>query len=540
MPRRREPTALLGVLLLGAVLPRCGGGPSESSTTISPRRGGGAVVGSISDVDAWNEYVSGQSFAVGLIRRIHLRLAQELGDSREHPPSFEPLLAESWSFSDDRLTLTFRLRDARWSDGAPITASDVRFTWKAQTAPEVAWVGADSKRFIRDVEVLDKRTVAFRFDHAYPEQLADAVEGGILPEHIHGRVPFAGWRTHDWSKERVGSGPLLLESHRPGEEIDLVRNPAYFREGAPLLDRVVVRVVPDAGSLLTQLLAGSVDYVEGISPEDASRARSAPGVKVLAFDVPQFDYIGWNARRPPLDDPMVRRALTLAVDRKALVEDLLYGYGRVSAGPLLSFWWSADPTLEPWPFDPAHARAILAERGFAARPGDGVLVRDGKPLEVEMTTNAGNRLREAVLVKVQEQLRRIGVAVAPRPVEMKTFRQKNMAGDFDAYVSGWRFSGKLDLGPIFGSDGLPPKGNNVVAYRSAEADRLFEDLGRASDWRAMKPIYAAIQRRIHEDQPYTFLYETERLAAVGPRLHGVEPDVPADPLARIERWWVER
>lgn len=534
---RRAGPPLLSILL-AATLCGCKSGAGEPPPPEEPRRGGVAVLGSISDVDAWNEYVSAQSFAVGLLRRIHLRLAQELGDAAEHPPTFEPLLAESWSFSDDRLTLTFRLREARWSDGAPITASDVRFTWRAQTSPEVAWVGADAKRLIRDVVAVDPRTVAFHFERAYPDQLADACEGGILPEHVHGRVPFRRWRTHDWSAERVGSGPFLLERHSPGAEIVLSRNPLHYREDAPRLDRLVVRIVPDAGSLLTQLLAGALDYVEGISPEDAARARAASGVRVIAFDVPQFDYVGWNARRPPFDDAAVRRAMTLALDRRGIVEELLGGYGRVSAGPLLSFWWMRDPALEPWPFDPKRARQILEARGFAPRPRDGVLVRDGHPFDIEITTNAGNRLREAVLVKLQEQLRRIGVAARVRPLEMKALRQKVSSGDFDAYVGGWRFTGKLDLAPVFGSDAMPPAGGNAVGYRSAEMDRLLAGLRGAADWKAMKPIYAAIQRRLHEDQPYTFLYEAQRLAAVGPRLRGADIEIPADPLARIERWWV--
>lgn len=526
---------LLAALVIGAA---CGDHAPAAGAAAPPQRGGTAVMGSISDVDSWNEYVSRQTFANNLQRRIFLRLAQEMGDSKEHPATFLPQLAESWSASGDGKTITFRLRRATWSDGRPITASDVRFTWKAQVSPEVAWVNAKSKEHVTDVQVLDDRTAAFRFDRAYPDQLADALEGGILPEHVFGAVPFADWRTHDWSGARVSSGPFLLESHRPGEEIDLVRNARYFQQDAPLLDRVVVRIVPDATSLLTQLLAGTIDYVEGVAPREAERVRAARGVRLVAFDYPMYDYVGWNGARPPWNDPDVRRAMTLAIDRKALVEDLLYGYGRVGTGPFLSFWWGADPSLAPWPCDPAEARRILASKGFAPRSGDGVLVRDGKPLRLTLTTNAGNRLREAVIVKIQEQLSRVGIEVDTGVLEMQTFVHKNTTGDFDAYLGGWRFSGKIDLRPIFGSAGFPPAGSNVVRYRSAEVDRLLDALDEAADWREMKPVLSSIGRRIRDDQPYTFLYETRRLAAVGPRLQGVEIDIPFDPLAHLERWWV--
>lgn len=529
-----RPVLAAAAFAVAVVASACGGSGTSSvapaATASSPGRGGTLVIGSTVDADAWNEYVSQQTLAINLLRRIYARLAQEQGDSSQHPPSFEPLLAASWSFSADGLTLTFKLQDASWSDGAPLTAGDVRFTWTAQTSPAVSWTGAPSKERIKDVQVVDPHTVAFRFDRAYPEMLADAVEGGILPEHVFGKVPFAEWRTHDWSQHKVGSGPFLLESWRPGEEIVLARNPRYVRPGRPLLDKVVVRIVPDVGNLETQLVAGTIDYVEGVPAQDAARLAATKGLALAVFENPMFDYVGWNGAKKPFDDPEIRRALTLGIDRKAIVEDLLYGYGRVSTGPLLSSWWAADPTLAAWPYDPTEARRILVSKGFDAQ----------HPLAFELTTNTENRVRNEVTLKIQEQLSRIGVKVAPRSFEMKAFRERNVAGNYDAYVAGWRFNGKLDVASIFGSKSVPPAGSNVVAYRSAEADRLIDAIGAAPDWQAAKEAYARFARRIHEDQPYTFLYEGKRIAALGPRVRDLRIDVPSDPLARIESCWMAR
>ncbi len=503
----------------------CGRSPSPpAAAPEGGRRGGTLVIGSTVDVDAWNEYVSQQTFAANLLRRVYARLAQEQGDTKEHPPTYAPVLAESWAFSPDGLTLEFKLRRASWSDGHPLTASDVRYTWTAQTSPEVGWTGASSKEHVKDVEVADPQTVRFHFDRAYPEMLADAIEGGIVPEHEFGKVPFKEWRTHDWSQTKIASGPFVLSAWKPGEQIDLGRNPRYVVAGSPLLDAIVVRIVPDSGNLETQLAAGAVDYVEGIPPQDAARVGETQGVKLIPFDNPMFDYVGWNGAKKPFDDPEVRRALTLAIDRSAIVEDLLYGYGRISTGPLLSTWWAADPSLRALPYDPEQARKILAAKGYDAK----------HPLAFELTTNAGNRLREAVSTKIQEQLSRIGVKVTTRSYEMKAFRERNVAGNFDAYIAGWRFNGKLDLASIFGSAARPPAGSNVVAYRSADADRMIASLAEASDWRRAKETYAQIARRIVDDQPYTFLYEGKRIAAVGPRVANLTIDVPADPLARVE------
>jgi len=528
--RRLGSRAFLGAALLWLLGCADPAAPQPAAGADPPRRGGTAVLGSISDVDAWNEYVSQQSFAGGLLRRIFLRLAQENGRGLESPDGFEPLLAESWDSSPDGRTLTFHLRDARWSDGVPLSAEDVRFTWRAQTSPAVPWVGAASKARIQDVEVLDARTVRFRFDGPYPYQLADAVEGGIVPQHVFGRVPFEEWASHDWSAHRIGSGPFVLARHVPQQEIELTRNPHYFLPERPLLDRVIVRIVADDTSLVTQLETGEIDWLEGVPARDAQRLDE-PGstsVRLVAFDPPKYDFIGWNGGRPPFDDPELRRALTQAIDREALVDEMLFGFGRVSRGPLPGATWGVERTLEPWPCDPKAARAALAKLGFGS----------GRPLSFELLTNSGNRVREEMLVKIQEQLARVGVRVTVRTLEMKTLRQQVAAGDYDAYLGGWTFSGKIDLASLFASDRVPPAGLNVVRYRAPAVDREIARLDAATSGAEMLAPLREIQLRIHEDAPYTFLYEPRRVAGYGARLHGVIVDVPTDPLARLDRFWV--
>lgn len=528
MTTRNVAAWLCGLMLTAAGCSGPASGPAPE-TPATPVRGGTMIMGSITDIDAWNEYVAHQAISGIVLRRIYLPLARGNGDYREHPQTYTPLLAESWKHSEDGLELTFRLREASWSDGTPVAAQDVVFTWEAQTSADVAWDGAGAKSRITSVEALDERTVRFRFDAPYPYQLADAVDGGILPRHVFGAVPFEQWTAHDWSAARIGSGPFLLERHDAGHEIVLRRNPSYYLEEFPRLDEVVIRVVPDASNLLTQLLSGDIDYMENVAPRDA--AALGGNVTVVAFDYPKYDFLGWNGSRPPFDDPMVRRAMTLAIDRQALVDDLLYGHGVVGKGPVLSFRWAVDRTLEAWPYDPAEARRILAAAGYATDENPG-----GRPLEFELLTNSGNTLREAMLVKIQEQLSRIGVSAEVQMLEGRAVRQRVVSGDYDGYLGGWFLTGKFELTALFGSD----ESMNIVSYHSPEIDGLLERLDRAAGFEEMKPVLDAIQRRIHEDQPYTFLYENKRLAVHGPRLEGVEINNPTDPLAALERFWIDR
>jgi peptide/nickel transport system substrate-binding protein len=530
---------LSGILILLVLLAGCGSDEEVRNPALprEPVRGGTAVIGVISDVDSWNEYLAKQTSSLKVLRRIYLPLALETWNEENSALTLTPKIAESWSPSPDGMSVTFRLRKMNWSDGVPLTAEDVRFTWLAQVSGQVAWSGGDAKSAISDVRVQDEQTVVFELNRTYPEIMSDIILGGILPEHIFGKIPFGDWQTYDWSQTRVGSGPYLLSGYRPGEEIRLTRNPAFYRENLPYLDRIVYRIVPDIGNLILQLQAGTVDLVDGISPWQAESLMSSRSVNVREVHSLGYDYIGWNTTRPPLHDPEIRKALTLAVDRKGIVEELLYGYGRVSPGPVPRNY-RIPVTGEAWPYDPEQAREILASKGFRLK--NGILHRNGQPFALEMTTNAGNILRNMVMVKVQEQLRLIGIKVTLLPpMQMSTFVSKNMSGEFDAYVGGWAFDGKVELRALFASDSMPPDGFNVVRYRSKEFDAALESMERASEYAEIAGALQRIHDRIHVDQPYTFLFESSRLAASSTRLHNLSLNAPGDVLAYLEQAWID-
>ncbi len=493
----------------------------------SPVRAATAVGATISDLSGVNELVASDvSFTTDVLDQLFLQLLSEQPDFTEHPPTFAPELARSYEWSEDRLALTFHLReDAVWSDGVPITAEDVRWTWQAQVSPEVAWSYSHLKDAITDVEVVGPHTVRYHFKESYPFLLVDVIEGKILPRHVWSQIPFAQWREKaDWFREHlVTSGPFRLGAWRPGEELVLVPNERYFDPALPGLDRVVFRVTPDAATHVEQLLAGALDFACGITPADAARIASAPDLRVIAFDYRQYDYICWNTQREPFDDPEIRRALSLAVDRQALVDALFKGYARVASSPIPSNFWAHDPDLRPLPYDPAAARDILERKGFRDKDGDGILERRGKPFAFDLTTNSSNRIRTAALVMIQEQLRKVGVAATPRTIEIHALTEANLAHDFDGTVSGWAVDTTLDLKPYFHSS-ESAGGYNFGSYLNPEVDRLLDAARRAPTPEAATPDLVRMQQILHEEQPYTFLWEPQRLCAVRADLENVRPN----------------
>ncbi|HKQ98738.1 MAG TPA: ABC transporter substrate-binding protein [Candidatus Polarisedimenticolia bacterium] len=509
--------------------------PERRPATDVASGGSRIVIGVRGDVTSFNIYTASNAFSQEVIDLLDLKLAIEQDDFRDHPPTFRPGLAASWTLSGDGRSLTFRIDPrARWSDDRPITAEDVIFSHRAARSPEVGWVGGDVKEFIEAVTAPDPRTVVYRFSRPYPYALMDAVEGNIVPREVYEKVPLADWPRAGSFEAPVGSGPFLLRKYERGALIELERNPRYLFAPLPRLDRVVFRVIPDEATLLNELLAGGIDVMENIPPDAVARVEASPRLRVVRVPDLSYTFICWNMAHPPFDDARVRRALTLAIDRRAIIEGLLPGTGRPSAGPALSFMWAHDPGLEPPPYDPARARALLAEAGFADRDGDGVLDRDGAPFRFTLESNQGSGLRADVVQMVAAQLRPLGVEVVPRTIEFGAFVQKHEKHDFDAFVGTWRESTKFDLKSAFHSaskDGA----YNYGSYSNAELDGVIDRARGEADPAAARRLWWRAQRIIAADLPYTFLFERDRMHAVPKRLTGFRSD-PRSAYAGLEEW----
>ncbi len=502
----------------------------------APERGAArVVVGVRGDVTSFNLYTATNAFSQEIADLLFLKLAIEQDDFGDGPPTFRPALASSWERSGDGLRLTFRLDPrARWSDGRPATSGDVLLSHAAAASTEVAWVGRDVKEFVAEVTAPDPSTVVYRFSRRYPYQLMDAAEGNVLPSHVYAAFPLVGWASHAFLEAPVTNGPFRLKRYERGALIELERNDTYLRAPLPGLDAVVFRIVPDEETLLNELLAGGIDVMENVPPRAVRRVEASPRLRVVRTPDLSYGFICWNLARPLFADARVRRALTMAIDRDAILEAVLPGAGRPSAGPILSVMWAHDPSLRPLPYDPEAARRLLGEAGWKDGDGDGSLERDGAVFRFELESNQGSGLRADIVRMVAAQLRRIGIEAVPRTLETGAFIERHEKHDFDAFVGSWRESTKVDLRSAFHSASREG-GYNYGLYANPELDRVIEEARAESDPTSARRLWHRAQRIIAADQPYTFLFERDRFDAFPRRLEGVRPS-PRSPYAGLEEW----
>lgn len=501
-----------GLVLAGALAAGCGGhGPSK---------GGGSelVVALPADVETFNDYQSsGEALEGAIIDLLFPTLFEEQPDFAERPPTFAPRLAESWQFSRDHLKLRVKLReDALWSNGFRLTAEDVRFTLKAQKSEESGSLYVEQKAAITGIEVLDGFNLLVHYSRVYPFQLMDLNDGHIAPAHSWSTTPFSAWPTTDFTTNLVSCGPYRLASRTPGQTTVLERDPRHWH--AANIDRIVLRVVPDPSSQVRQLQAGRVHFIPMVSPREVARLRQVPGVQVVTYPSRLLGFLAWNHRRPALADARVRRALTLAINRQALVEAAYFGFAKVATGPVLSSMWAFDPSLAPLPFDPEQARRLLAEAGWSDGDGDGVLEREGARFELELAYPATNTIRSHMAVLAQADLARIGVRITPRPTEFAALMARQERGDFDAVVTAWEESTKVDLASGWATRGPETGTGNFFGYSNPELDEVLAQIGHAPDPERTRELLIRAQHLVVADQPVTFLYEAQQIVAHSTRL----------------------
>ncbi|MBN2581510.1 MAG: peptide-binding protein [Planctomycetes bacterium] len=481
---------------------------------------------------------------------VHGYLFDTLIDLDPDTLEFKGKLAESWTISEDKLTITFKLRKGMvWSDGVPITTDDIIFSYETITNPKV-----DAMRtlgYFKDVEhikALDDLTVEYKFKKPYFKSF-EVAGGGymtIIPRHVY---QFTDAEAFNATRDKlVGSGPYVFESWEAGQQIVLKRNPLYY--GEPYnFDRIVFRFVPEEMVAYQKCKAQELDWV-AMSPEHYVAAGHDADFQAhhqrLQYKTPYngYSFIGYNQDVELFKDRRVRLALTHLVPRERLKKEVLHDLVDVTSGP---FWTGselvkvpiqADTSIKPWPFDPIKALQLLTEAGWRDTDGDGVLDKNGKPLKFTLMMGQGSQLLLDIGGMTKEEMGKVGVQMELMQLEWSVFEERLNEHKFEVVMLSWG-GGSVEGDPyqIWHSDSIANRGSNFISFCNAEADRLIEAARVEFDRTKRNELYHKFHRLLHEEQPYTFLFGRRSLAAVHRRFEGVKIHA----LGLDDRdWWTPR
>lgn len=421
-----------------------------------------------------------------------------------------PLLAESYEISDNGLEISFRIRDdVHFSDGHPVTADDVIFTFETITNPLID--AANLANYYQDVDRVIKVSdleVKFVMKRVYFRSLEFTGGMGVYPKHIYDFNDPEEFNKH--ISNPVGSGPYVFERWGVGREVVLSRNENYWGR-KPKLKKIVYKFITNSTAAVQALRAGDIDFMRPLPEQFAELSKDREFTnefKCLSYWHPGVGYfwMGWNQDRPFFEDQRVRLAMTYIVDRELICKSLLkVPEARVPTGNFHIFSPQYDSSIEPWPYDPQRAKELLDEVGWVDSDGDGIRDKDGVPFRFRYMI--GNiPLHEQIAKLLKDEAAKVGVEVTPDPYEWSVFIQRLQDRQFDAVNLAWHGGLAQDPYQIWHSSQIGNRGSNYVGFNNPEADAIIEEARRTLDDDKRDKLYHRFHQILHEEQPYTFIY----------------------------------
>jgi peptide/nickel transport system substrate-binding protein len=447
---------------------------------------------------------------------------------------YEPLLADTYEISADGLVYRFRLRkEVCFSDGVPMTSKDVLFTYHTIMNEEVD--AAPLRSYLSSVKsctAIDDRTVEFRMTEPYFGALNTLGLMLILPEHT-----YKFEKGEDYNKRGdflVGSGPYKLDTNgwQQGQRLVMVRNDKYWGD-RPTFDKLVFTFIQNPQAGVQALIGGQIDALAteicgAPVPEqflqftaDKSFMEKFTAIK-YGRPTAGYSFMGYNLRKAMFKDKETRQALTMLLDRKAIISTILKDQAMESMSPFSPMTPQHDPKLKAWPYDPEAAKQKLAAAGW--KPGsDGVLVRDGVRFEFELSMGSNNPIADRIAAYAKEQFAHAGILMKITPWEFAVLMGRVDDRNFDALMMGWSAIVEDDPRQVFHSASIPNKGSNALGFSNEESDKLIDEARRTLDTDKRMALWHQWEALISEEQPETFLYARLDRAFVAKRFKNVEP-----------------
>ena len=430
----------------------------------------------------------------------------------------EPALAESWTISDDGLTYTFKLRDGvKFHDGSNFNAEAVKFNFDRMLKEHHPYhdTGPFPLSFffsaVDKVEAPDAQTVVFTLKEPYAPFLSNlAYPTGLIvsPEAVkkHGK---------DFGRNPSGTGAFKFAEWESNAKVVIEANPDYW-DGAPKLQAVVFRPITDANTRVAEMLSGGVDVMVEIPPDNVATFANDTNFTVLEQAGPHLWFLILNTKEGPFADKRVRQAINYAIDKKALVENVLQGTAVIASGPTPpAFAWAYNESLQPYPHDIEKAKSLLKDAGA-----------ENAKLTFYVTEGGSGMLDPVAMgAAIQADLAKVGLDVKIETYEWNTFLGKvnpGLEGKADMAEMAW-MTNDPDTLPYLAlrTEATPDNGGfNSGYYSNAKVDELLVVARQETDKEKRAALYKEMQTIVQEDAPWAFVANWKQNAVTSRRVEG--------------------
>lgn len=435
-------------------------------------------------------------------------------------------LAESWEVSDDGLTWTFKLHEGvLWHDGVELTAEDVVYTFTTiQTSEED--IAPFRPRFMEgdipiQFEAVDTYTVVARLSTPRASFFTD-ISVPIVPKHA---LEGQNLREGPFNRAPIGTGPFRIVEWNTAESIVLEANPDYFK-GAPCIDRLIFRIIPDDQTQVSALQTGEIDFLPNIPGASVPVFEANPEFQVSVAEQDSLFQMFFNLANPKFQDVRVRQALMMAIDRQAVVDVARQGYGVVHNSHfdhVVPFY--EQDKLGGYDYDPAAAGALLDEVGITDSDGDGIRDVNGEPWVITIKTFAGGfRDYSTYAVVVQSFWSDLGIQVELELGDLSTlvaeiYQERVVDKPFEVHTSGWSVIGPEPNSYANFYEWTDALGPNIPNYRNEEVNALFEQARQISDFDERMAVYEQVEAILWAELPTLPLYRNTEPAVLSSRFN---------------------
>jgi len=507
-------------------LEACGGGSTQTSQT--PKKGGHVIEGNFTDIRTLNSMLSSDTASNQVIGLMF----DGLLNYKKNGDLVPALASDLPKTSSDGLTYTFKLRDnLKFSDGHPLTADDVVFTYQLAYDPKYKDVASprrgDLSKYIASVTAQDPKTVVIQTTQVFAPFLANHALYGILPKHVLGDLDPKAVNTADFNTApSVTNGAFKFVKWEKGQQVTLARNDNYWN-GPAYLDSYVYKVLPDSVAVTNQLKTGEID-IGPVDPGQFDAIKTATNVVTSEFPVPTFTFYAYNLDPAKLGgqlfgDKAVRQALLYALNRQQIVTAIFFGHGSVanSVEPPTS-WAYKDKPQVLYSFDKAKAESLLDGAGWA-KGADGIRAKGGQKLKFEMITNAGNKQRESMLTVMQQSWKDIGVDATPKLIQFPQLVSQIVSiRTFDVFLVGFNWGADPDVSPLYHSRNAAPGGFNGADFKNDQADTLLDQALNTLDRSKRKDLYGQFQDLMSDQEPSPVILFNSGIYGVNTRVQGTD------------------